>query len=65
LFAFCGFGSVRLSVFGFIGLLGLASPLLYKNYAWLIFLCFWHWLSLCHIIQKVKYMCICNHWLTN
>jgi len=34
---FVVFGSVRLATFGFVGLLGLASPLLYKRYAFIIF----------------------------
>ena len=37
LFAFCGFGTVSLSAFVFIGPLGLTWPLLYKRYVFIIF----------------------------
>jgi len=34
---FYGFGSVRFSAFGFVGLFSLASPLLYRRYVFIIF----------------------------
>ena len=37
LFAFCGFGSVSLFAFVFVGLLDFVWPLLYKRYVFIIF----------------------------